>query len=99
MDLNELKKDETVKKLFESVHEEYKLPEGAQYNDSLNKKMELVSCQLLMEVIEEAGGDENDMIDILRYIAVVIDAEKERLDWERAYMELDIDGMIEKYIE
>jgi hypothetical protein len=98
MDLNELKKDETVKKLFDEVHEEFKLPEGKEYDDTLNKRVELLACQLLIEHVEINGGTEKELHDILKYIAVIIDAEKYKLDWWKAYTDLGIDNLVEKYV-
>ena len=98
MDLNELKKNENVKKLFDEVDEEYKLPEGVEFNNALDKRIELMACQMLLEYVEEIEGDEKDVRDILKYMFVVIDSKKHKLDWERAYTELDIDGKVEKYL-
>lgn len=63
-----------------------------------NKNKEMVECQLLMEAMEAFGAPEEELKNLLSYMVVVADANKERLNWLGAYIDFGIDGFVEKYL-
>lgn len=63
-----------------------------------NKYKEMVECQLLMEAMEAFGAPEEELKNLLSYMVVVADADKERLNWLGAYNDFGIDGFVEKYL-
>ena len=83
------------KQLSEEVRDIYKIDEPI---EPLNKKKEMIAMQLLIEEMESQNAPEEDLLDILRYMVVVVDAEKHNLDWLRAYQDCKIDDYIDKYV-
>ena len=63
-----------------------------------NKNKEMVECQLLMEAMEAFEAPEEELKNLLSYMIVVVDADKERLNWLGAYNDFGIDGFVEKYL-
>ena len=63
-----------------------------------NKNKEMVECQLLMEAMEAFKAPEEELKNLLSYMIVVVDADKERLNWLGAYNDFEIDGFVEKYL-
>ena len=63
----------------------------------LDKKREMVLLQLLLETMEEQGATQDELMKIFKYMVVVVNAEKDKLDWEKAYYDLGIDDFVEKY--
>jgi len=86
-----------LKELLEKVKEKYILPEDKPFV-IINKAKELVACNLLIEQMEYLGAPKEDMLRVLSYMAVMADAEKNRLDWPKAYEDYDIDSLIEIYV-
>ena len=63
-----------------------------------NEKKEMVQCELLMEAMEAFGAPDEELKNLLSYMIVVDDADKERLNWLGAYNDFEIDSYIEKYL-
>lgn len=63
-----------------------------------NKNKEMVECQLLMEAMEAFEAPEEELKNLLSYMVVVVNADKERLNWLGAYNDFGIDSYIEKYL-
>ena len=90
-DFEEFKSD-----LADIVHRDYGLPIGTKFDrDGFNKTVEMVTCSNLL-----CSPDitEDDLIDIVKYSIVVIDAEKYLLDWKKAASDFKIAEKVVKYL-
>ena len=63
----------------------------------LDKKKEMVLLQLLLETMEECEAPQEELMKVFEYMVVVVNAEKDKLDWEKAYYDLGIDDFAGKY--
>lgn len=63
-----------------------------------NKPKEMLECTLLIEQMEESGASHDELMQVLSYMVVVINADKNRLSWLRAYQDFKIDDLVEKYM-
>lgn len=89
-----------LKQLINKVQTDYKLkPPMAFEAEGFNRRKEMVACELLIETMEENGASDEELMDVLTYSVVVVEAEKHLLDWHKAYDELKIDDYIKKYVE
>lgn len=86
------------KEIENELIDKYGLKPDEEYDDGLNKKKEVILCQLLVEAMEEEGAPQEELFDIITYMMVVINAKKNKLDWKRAYEDLRIDYFVEKYV-
>lgn len=86
-------------KVKNEVKKKYALSEGQEYDDSLNKNTELISCQLLIEEMEAMNASREELEDVFAYMVVAANAKRDLLDWRKAYDEYKIDQFIETYIE
>lgn len=89
---------ETIREALDKVKELYSLPPFILPAPTVNKKEQMVQCQLLMEEMESRGALEKEKHDLLLYMTVLVYAQKERLDWERAREDLKIDDLFNFYI-
>ncbi len=87
-----------IRKLFEIAKEKYSLKEYEIFEEPVNKKPMMLKCQALMEEMEEKGALSEEKENLLLYMAVLINAEKDILNWKRAYEELKIDDLFKFYI-
>lgn len=88
------------KKVWEQVLEarkKYVIP-ADQEMPPFNRQKEMVACSLLIEVMEEKGASNDELMNVLTYCAIVLDAEKMRLNALQAYDDYQIDALCEKYI-
>lgn len=87
-----------MKKLFEIAEERFSLEPEEEYYRIVDKKKQMIDCQLLMECMESKGALDEEKQNLLLYMAVVVNADKMRLDWRKAYDELKIGDLFEFYI-
>lgn len=94
------KKDQAiVDKIRKKMVEAYSLEPEQELDNSINIPKEMIACQLLSEEIENQGGSNEDSLKVLCYMVVLVNMKRHRLDWEKAYEELGIDQLIEKYVD
>ena len=94
------KKDQKiVDEIREKMVEQYSLEPEQELDTSINMAKEMIACQLLSEEIENQGGSNEDALKVLCYMVVLVNMEKCRLDWAKAYEELEIDRLVEKYVD
>lgn len=87
-----------MRKLFEIAKDEYSLKEGQEFEPLNDKKRRMLKCQILMEELERKGALDSEKERLLLYMAVLVNAEKEKLDWMRAHYDLNIDDLFNFYI-
>ena len=86
-----------VDEIFEIARKKYSLQPDQSYEPLTDKKKRMISCQLLMEEMEFKGALNQEKANLLLYMAVLVNADKEKLDWKRAYEELKINDLINFY--
>lgn len=94
-------KQELMKEVWNQVaaaREKYVVPLD-QNIPPFNRQKEMVACTLLIEAMEDQGADRDDMMQVLIYCGIVLDADKMHLDVLKAYDDYKIDAMCEKYIK
>lgn len=64
---------------------------GNRHNHITGKALRIVRYVL------KNGGDDGDIFGSLMYLSICIDAKKYNLDWKRAYREMKINDLLEKY--
>lgn len=87
-----------MRELFKIAKDEYSLKEGQKFEPLTDKKDRMLKCQVLMEELERKGALDLEKESLLLYMAVLVNAEKEKLDWVRARDELNIDDLFKFYI-
>ena len=83
--------------ISKELREQYKLTAPALFDEDLNMARELVQVQILMEEMEDNGATADELMDVLKYMIIVDEADRERLDWKRAYNDFKIDDYVDKY--
>lgn len=87
-----------MRKLFEIAKDEYSLKEGQEFEPLTDKKEMMLRCMVLMEELQRKGALDSEKERLLLFMAVLVNAEKEKLDWKRAHYDLDIDDLLNFYI-
>ena len=64
-----------------------------------NRAHEMVACSLLIETMEEQGAPHEEMMNVLKYCGIVLDADKMHLNVLQAYDDFGIDALCEKYVK
>lgn len=86
-----------MKELFKIAEERFGLEPEQEYAPVLAKKKQMVDCQLLMENMESRGALDEEKENLLLYMAVLVNADKMRLDWAKALEELKINDLFDFY--
>lgn len=87
-----------MNELFETAKKKFSLKEDEVFEEPTDKKTQMLKCQALMEEMEAKGALAEEKSNLLLYMATLTNAEKDILDWRRAYEELKIDDMLKFYI-
>lgn len=93
------KQKQYLERLLEQLVKKYSLAPDEKFDASLNLAKEMIACQLLIEEIESRNDQSDDAIRVLSYMMVVTNAEKYSLNWMKAYEDLAIDEIVEKYVD
>lgn len=85
-------------KLFEIAQNRFSLEPEEEFVPVVNKKKQMIDCQLLMEQMESMGALIEEKENLLLYMTVLVNADKMRLNWKKAYTELKISDLFDFYI-
>ena len=87
-----------MRELFKVAEERFGLKPEQDYAPVHEKKKQMVDCQLLMEEMETRGALDEEKENLLLYMATLVNADKMRLDWHKAYEDLKIADLFDFYI-
>ena len=66
--------------------------------DEFDSGRELGHCSRLLKCMMRRGATEEEIVDIVKYSLVVLDAKKRQLDWMKAAEDFKVAEMTEKYM-
>lgn len=85
-------------KKVEETRDKYIVPDNVEIIP-YDRNKELVMCSLLIEEMEKANADHDELMTALTYCGIIVDSKKYHLDAMKAYEDLGIDDICEKYIK
>ena len=91
--------DELFKDISKWAKKKYRLKKGQKFDPNFDKNKELLAGQLLIEEMESKDATEEELLHVYTYMVIAANAKKDRLDYMRAYADLNIDNYISKYID
>jgi hypothetical protein len=95
---NYIKTKSTIKSLQEfDPREQYKLPDDAPRMTPRNKELQMGVVSNLITDMTIKGASDDEIVRAVKHSMVVIDAEKQHLDYKRSAIEHDIPALKKKY--